>query len=86
MSGLEAMTALTELHITVPFVDKQQDLGKLTQLQRLTLDYVSRRQEHPGITILPSSFTCPKIASVTRLNFRVADEVRNGSVLIAWRL
>ena len=85
VSLLEAMTQLTELHIAVPFVDKQQDLKKLTQLKRLTLDYVTRRQEHPGTAKL--SFVCPRIASITKLAFRIADKVRNyGCKLTAWHL
>ena len=80
MSGLEAMTQLTELHITVPFVDKQQDLGNLTQLQRLTLDYVPIRPYLPHTTCLP--FVCPAIASVTKLTFNIAQEVGSESMLI----
>jgi len=84
VSGLEAMTRLTELHITVPFVDDQQDLGKLTQLQRLTLDYVPVRPGYPRTTCLP--FMCPAIASVTKLSFSIDQEVGNKSMLIAWHL
>ena len=82
---LEAMTRLTDLHIIVPFVDKEQDLGKLSQLQRLTLDYMPERYAYPvGTTCL--SFACPEIPSVTKLSFSIVREVRNSSVPIVWRL
>ena len=84
MAGLEALTGLTELHITVPFVDKQQDLEKHTQLQRLTLDYVPIRPGYPRTTCHP--FMCPAIASVTMLSFSIDEEVGKDSTLIAWSL
>ena len=84
VSGLEAMTRLTKLHITVPFLDKPQDLGKLAQLQRLTLDYEPERRGDPGTTRLP--FVYPEMDSVTKLSFNIGEEVGNSSTLIAWSL
>ena len=61
------MTRLIELHIRIPFVNKQEDLQGLTRLQRLALDFEYEVDHPPGTTFHP--FVFPEAASITKLRF-----------------
>ena len=68
MAGLQAMTRLTELHIKILFINKQQDLQGLTRLQSLALDYEFEKHLQPPGTIF-HPFVFPEAASITKLLF-----------------
>ena len=73
VTGLGAMTRLTELHIRVPFINKQEDLQGLTLLQRLALDYEPKRGSNPpGTTYHP--FVNPEAATITKLRFYIGKD------------
>ena len=73
VAGLGAMTRLTELHIRVPFVNKQEDLQGLTRLQRLTLNY-----EPENDSSYP--FVFPEAARITKLGFYIGEEAHEVSI------
>ena len=60
------MTRLTELHIRVPFINKQEDLQGLTRLQNLALDYELNGRSHPPGTIY-HPFVFPEAANIYKI-------------------
>ena len=73
VAGLEAMTRLTELHIKVPSVNKQEDLQGLTRLKSLALDYEPESRPQ-GTTC--HAFVFPEAASITKLRLYIGNEAK----------
>ena len=80
IAGLGAMTRLTELCATIPFVHEQGDLQSLTRLRHLALDYVPYQRGFDSTTYYP--FVFPDAARINNLLMIIHHELV--ITLFAW--